>query len=149
LDDTNFDETKRYLVDFFNRLATIRTEMGYLDLSARKVVRQTSIGDTALVIQAYVKMAGDLYGANISDWSKRLSKLAEPYTHENGWSGDLMSRHNPLWRDRVLTPTKSGTLSVINRTDSRKYMHDSLRELVGVKETEVVPPASPSEEPAT
>lgn len=138
LDETNFDVTKQYLVDFFNRLATIRSEMGYLDLSARKVIREKSIGDTALVVHAYVIIAGDLHGANIPDWAERLSKLAKPYTHEGGWSGDLMSRDNPLWRDSVLTPTKSGAMSVTNRTSSRKYMHDSLRELIDVKETEAV-----------
>ncbi len=138
LDETNFDVTKQYLVDFFNRLAKIRSEMGYLDLSARKVIREKSIGDTALVVQAYVIIAGDLHGANIPDWAERLSKLAKPYTHEGGWSGDLMSRDNPLWRDSVLTPTKSGAMSVTNRTSSRKYMHDSLRELIDVKETEAV-----------
>ena len=138
LDETNFDVTKQYLVDFFNRLATIRSEMGYLDLSARKVIREKSIGDTALVVHAYVIIAGDLQRANIPDWAERLSKLAKPYTHEGGWSGDLMSRDNPLWRDSVLTPTKSGAMSVTNRTSSRKYMHDSLRELIDVKETEAV-----------
>jgi len=138
LDETNFDVTKQYLVDFFNRLATIRSEMGYLDLSARKVIREKSIGDTALVVHAYVVIAGDLHGANIPDWAERLSKLAKPYTHQGGWSGDLMSRDNPLWRDSVLTPTKSGAMSVTNRTSSRKYMHDFLRELIDVKETEAV-----------
>ena len=138
LDETNFDVMKQYLVDFFNRLATIRSEMGYLDLSARKEMRGKSIGDTALVVHAYVIIAGDLHGANIPDWAERLSKLAKPYTHEGGWSGDLMSRDNPLWRDSVLTPTKSGAMSVTNRTSSRKYMHDSLRELIDVKETEAV-----------
>ena len=138
LDETNFDVTKQYLVDFFNRLATIRSEMGYLDLSARKVIREKSIGDTALVVHAYVIIAGDLHGANIPDWAERLSKLAKPYTHEGGWSGDLMSRDNPLWRDSVLTPTKSGAMSVTNRTSSRKYMHDSLREFIDVKEIEAV-----------
>ena len=87
LDETNFDVTKQYLVDFFNRLATIRSEMGYLDLSARKEMRGKSIGDTALVVHAYVIIAGDLHGANIPDWAERLSKLAKPYTHEGGWSG--------------------------------------------------------------
>jgi len=149
LDDTNFDATKQYLVDFFNRLATIRSEMGYLDLSARKVIREKSIGDTALVVQAYVKVAGDLYRASAQDWPEHLSRLANPYTHADGWSGDLMSRNNPLWRDSVLTPTKAGAMSVTNRTSSRKYMYDSLCEIVGVKETEAVPPASRSGEPAT
>jgi len=148
LDETNFDKTKQYLVDFFNRLATIRSEMGYLDLSARKVTREQTIGDTALVVQTYVKIAGDLYGADISEWPQRISHLGETYTHENGWSGDLMSRNNPLWSGEVLTPTKSGTMSVTNRRQSKKYMHDSLRELVGIKETEVAAPASPSEEAA-
>jgi len=113
-------------------------EQSYLDLSARKVIREKSIGDTALVVQAYVIIAGDLQRANIPNWAERLSKLAKPYTHEGGWSGDFMSRDNPLWHDSVLSPTKSGAMSVTNRTSSRKYMRDSLREFIDVKETEAV-----------
>lgn len=146
LDDSNYEETKQYLVAFFNHLATIRSEMGYLDISARKRIRETSIGDTALVVQAYVKLAGDLFKS--SDWSDRLSKLAISYIHKDGWSGDLMSRDNPLWLDGVLTPTTSGSMSVTNRTQSKKYMHDSLRAIVGIT-TDEAPPESSSEELVT
>ena len=146
LDDSNYEETKQYLVAFFNHLATIRSEMGYLDISARKRIRETSIGDTALVVQAYVKLAGDLFKS--SDWSDRLSKLAISYIHKDGWSGDFMSRDNPLWLDGVLTPTTSGSMSVTNRRQSKKYMHDSLRAIVGIT-TDEAPPESSSEELVT
>jgi len=145
LDDSNYDVTKQYLIDFFKRLATIRPEMGNLDLSARKTIREKSIGDTALVVQTYVKIAGDLHEANIQDWPDRLSNLAKTYIHKGGWNGDLMRRDNPLWREEgVLSPTKSGAMSVTNRRQSRKSMHDTLRELVGIVEADVVPPSSPS-----
>ena len=150
LDEANYDETRQYLIDFFNHLATIRPEMGYLDISARKAIREKTIGDTALVVQAYVKMAGDFHETKSSDWAERLSNLAKPYTHTNGWSGDLMGRSNPLWIDGgVLTPTNSGAMSVTNRRQSKKYMHDSLRTIVGITGAEATPAGSPMDQSAT
>jgi hypothetical protein len=135
LDESNIDDIRAYLVNFFNRLVTIRPEAGYLDLSARKPVRETSIADTALIYSTYARLAGDLY--HCTDWATRLAKLAEPYKYINNgtaaWEGDLMSRQNPIWQETVLVHTRSGGLSVANRTDSRKYAYEVLRQVVGLE----------------
>jgi len=136
LDESNREDVKNFLVDFFNQLVTIRPEAGFLEISARKQVRSNSIADTALVYQAYVKLAGDLYG--LPNWAQILAKLAEPYRHMNDgqieYEGDLMSRRNPLWFDTVLIRAKNGTMSVSNRTESRRYVHTVLRDLMKIPE---------------
>ena len=134
LDDSNIDSVRDYLVNFFNRLVTIRPEAGYLDLGARKRIREESIADTALIYSTYARLAGDLYFH--TDWADRLANLAEPYQYiENGattWQGDLMSRKNPTWQETVLVLTRSGKMSVANRTESRKYAYEVLRHVVGL-----------------
>ena len=133
LDESNFDDIRAYLVEFTNLLVEIRPETGYLPLSERLKVRESSIGDSALIYGAYFKIAGDLKG--FSDWDSRLARLANEYTfNSNGesWKGDLMSRPNPIWRQTVLIPTKTGTLSIANRRDSRNHAVEVLQEVVGV-----------------
>lgn len=137
LDESNFDGIKEFLVSYLNRLVTIRPEAGYLELSARKKVRDSSIGDTGLIFYTYVRLAGDLY--SYTDWPDRLSKLGESCRFMEGgevkWDGDLMDRKNPVWQETVLVRTKSGGLSVANRTDSRKHAHEVLRRVVGLEDT--------------
>ena len=133
LDESNFEDTKDYLVQFVNSLAAVRPEAGYLPLSERQQVRASSIGDSALIYGTYFKLAGDLQGCK--DWQHRLANLGEPYTcaSDSGkWEGDLMNRENPIWRQTVLVPTKTGTLSIANRTDSRTHAYEVLRGIVGL-----------------
>ena len=133
LDESNFDDTKNYLVDFIDHLVAVRPETGYLPLSQRLKVRESSIGDSALIYGTYFKIAGTLKG--YSDWRGRLSKLGEDYTYSadgDTWQGDLMSRQNPEWRKTVLVPTKAGTLSIANRTDSREHAYGVLQDVIGV-----------------
>ena len=134
LDESNFDLIRDYLVEFVDHLIQIRPEAGYLPLSERLQVRSNSIGDSGLIYNTYFKIAGDLRTHN--DWKERVNKLGEDYLYEKlgmTWKGDLMSRNNPVWLQTVLVPTKTGTLSIANRTDARTHAHEVLREVVGIR----------------
>ena len=104
-----------------------------MPLSERLKIRSSSIGDSALVYGTCFKIAGDLRG--YSDWRDLLAKLGNEYTYtsnDSTWQGDLMSRDNPIWRQTVLVPTKTGTLSIANRTESRSHAYEVLQKVVGV-----------------
>lgn len=134
LDEENFGEIKDFLVSYIDCLTTIRSEIGYLPLSARKAARGSSIGDSALVFNAYMRLAGDL--RLTSEWKTHLARLKDQYHYAGGgvvWEGDLMSRENPLWKGTVLLTGKSGKPQISNRNETRAYVYDKLREVVGIK----------------
>ena len=134
VDESNCDEIQGYLVDFFDHLATVRPETGYLPLSQRKACRETLIGDSAVAFYGYGKLAADLKG--FADWRDLLAKLGEPYKCVNGrgepWEGDLMSRANPLWEGKVLLQGAGGRLQISNNRETRQFIYEKLREVVGL-----------------
>ena len=134
LDDSNFEDIKEFVTRFFNRLQTIRPETGSLTLSARKRGRESSIGDSAVAFYAYGMLAADLRG--FSDWEQLLAKLGDPYQHvadnRSVWEGDVMSRENPAWNGTVLLMGRSGHLQISNNRETRQFIHEKLREVVGL-----------------
>jgi|GEM_PF-4742283 len=134
LDETNFEPYRKFLCEFVDYLAMVRPETGYLPLSQRKVVRKDSIGDSGLVFGAYFRLAGNLFVAK--DWQARLDTLGNEYScTDNGaiWKDNLMSRSNPLWRDTVLIfNPKSGNRQIANRTETRAFVYETLKSIVGV-----------------
>ncbi|MBI4338470.1 MAG: hypothetical protein HY680_00795 [Chloroflexi bacterium] len=136
LDEMNFQAYRKFLCEFVDYLAKVRPETGYLPLSRRKGVRESSIGDSGLVFGAYFRLAGNLFIAK--DWQSRLARLADKYSctdpADGGiWKGDLMGRSNPLWRDTVLRLNpKSGNRQIANRTETRAFVYDKLKSMVGV-----------------
>ena len=137
LDEVTFDNTCDFLVDFIDKLAAVRPEVGYLPISERLKIRETTIGDSGLIFLTYFRLAGDLQ--NNPDWSERLERLSSPYIarDEDGkvkYEGDLMSRQNPLWQQAVLVARGNGKVSIANRWDSREYAYRQLRKAVGLEE---------------
>lgn len=134
LDESNPDEIRDYLVDFVDHLSEVRPETGYLPLGQRKQARESMIGDSAVAFYGYGKLAADLHG--YSEWRWKLAKLGEPYryTDDDGdtWEGDLMSRDNPIWRGKVLLEGKAGKLQISNNRETRQFIHERLREVVGI-----------------
>ncbi len=136
LDELTFDEVRVFLVEFVDSLAEIRPEVGYLPISERLRIRESTIGDSGLVFQAYFRLAGDL--KSTPDWRQRLLRLGEPFVYldDEGEveykSQDLMSRQNPLWRHTVLVESANGRVSIANRKDSREFAYRALREVVGL-----------------
>ena len=135
LDESNFEGTRDFLVEFVDKLSEVRREVGYLPISERLKIREATIGDSGLIFQAYFRLAGDLQ--HIRNWPELLGSLGELYEFldEDGgvtYEGDLMSRQNPVWRQTVLVESTNGRVSIANRTDSREYAYRTLREVVGL-----------------
>ena len=87
-----------------------------------------------MAFYGYGKLAGDLHG--FGEWKRNLAKLGEPYryTNEAGdtWEGDLMSRENPIWETKVLLRGRAGKLQISNNRETRQFIHEKLREVVGL-----------------
>ena len=137
LDESNFGDTRDFLVAFVNRLSEVRREVGYLPISERLKIREATIGDSGLIFQAYFRLAGDMQC--VPYWSDLLQALGKPYVllHKDGgiqYEGDLMGRQNPVWRKSVLVESANGRVSISNRTESREYAYRRLRQLVGLGE---------------
>ena len=131
----NFEDTRNFLITFVNELSAIRPEVGYLPISERLKIREATIGDSGLIFQAYLRLAGDLQ--NYPNWPEMLEQLGEPFITRDDdgkilYQGDLMSRQNPLWRQTVLVEGKNGRVSIANRTESREYAYRTLRDVVGI-----------------
>src|SRR5262249_461155 len=136
LDEENLLDISCYLVDFFDYLISVRPEVRYLPLAQRQQVRAEGIGDSGLAFLGYISLAGDLMG--YENWQSYVDRLGQPYRHQDNanesvWEGNLMSRDNPLWRGTVLATGRSGSLTVINQKSSRTFIHEALREVVGLE----------------
>ena len=138
LDEGNFDQIASFLDEFVVELAKARPEIGYLPISDRMQVRDTSIGDSGLIIQTYFRLAGALWEVKDNTWLERVGAWGKPYCFkdENGaivHEGDLMSRKNPLWHQNVLMRTNSGKYSVSNRRSSMEFAYHKLRAIAGLE----------------
>jgi hypothetical protein len=136
LDESNFEEVRSFLIQFVNCLAEVRKEVGYLSISDRLKIRESSIGDSGLVFQAYFRLAGELRG--YSDWRERLLSLGEPYIHHGEGEveykiEDVMSRDNKIWRGTVLTENANGKISIANSRNSQEFVYHQLRKVVGLE----------------
>jgi len=135
LDEENWQEIGEYLAEFLDYLISVRSEVGYLPLAQRQKARKEGIGDSGLAFLGYVLLGSDL--KNYKNWQSYVDRLGQPYRHQgttkdSDWEGDLMSRENPLWQGQVLTMGRSGNLTVINRKDSRVFVHEALQQVVGL-----------------
>lgn len=123
-----------YLLRFWDKLVVVRPELGKLDITRRKKLRETFLVDSALAITAYVALARKMREQGVG--LAALEKLAQQVT-ANGKPVDYFSRENPLWeKTGVLVPAtkKDGTkaLNLRNARQSREAMLAAIAHLVGV-----------------
>jgi hypothetical protein len=149
-----FKTSVDFLVEFWNKLASCRPELGKLDITRRKRVRETLLVDSALAISAYVAIARKMFDQK-TDLSV-LTKLAEPVTIpvKNAVDGeqrevDLFSRENPIWeRIGVLVPStkRSGekVFTLRNARETRHAMLKTLEVVLGLDAQLVLEPATDS-----
>jgi hypothetical protein len=115
-EEASFKDHVNYAVEFWNKLATVRPELRKLDITRRKLVRETLLVDSALAIAAYVAIARRMreQGTDLS----LLEKLAQPVsvamkteaTEHESRQVDLFSRENPIWEQiGVLVPSTKRT----------------------------------------
>ncbi len=141
-DAAAFSSELEYLLAFWDKLVAVRPELGKLDISRRKKIRESSLVDSGLAIIAYVALARKMREQNVGPVT--LDKLAQTIDVD-GRRLDYFSRENPLWKQvGVLVPVtkRNGTeaLNLRNARQSRQAMLQALAELIGVT---VGPAASP------
>jgi hypothetical protein len=130
-----------YVVRFWNLLATVRPELGKLDITRRKRVRETLLVDSALAISAYVAIARKMrdQGVDLS----RLEKLGQSITIPGKNEGeeprevDLFSRDNPVWEQiGILVPSTKKTgqkvFTLRNARQTREAMMKTLEAVLGL-----------------
>ncbi len=135
-----------FVVQFWNKLATVRPELAKLDITRRKRVRETLLVDSALAISAYVAIARKMQARQID--LTRLERLGEPVTvtiktatGDEQREVDLFSRENPIWEQigvLVPSPQKSGQ-KVFTLRNARQTRDAMLKTLEGVLALDIQP----------
>jgi hypothetical protein len=141
-----FKTTVDFVVQFWNKLATVRIELAKLDITRRKRVRETLLVDSALAISAYVAIARKMQDRQID--LSRLERLGEPVTvaiksadSDEKREVDLFSRENPIWEQiGVLVPsTQRSGQKVFTLRNARQTRDAMLKTLEGVLGLDVQP----------
>jgi hypothetical protein len=145
-EEVAFKATVDFVALFWNKLAAVRPELGRLDISRRKRVRENLLVDSALAISAYVAIARKMYDRHVD--LSRLEKLGQPVTAtikkpagEEQREVDLFSRENPIWEQiGILVPSakKSGE-KVFTLRNARQTREAMLKTIEGVLELNVQP----------
>lgn len=130
------------LARFWELLAEVRPELGKLAVDQRREVRRGSMAGQAVMMHGYAELMrrfladSDAVGLDdaIAKWRELLARLRadDEYTHD-GWTGDFLSRANPIWRERgVLQTTKSGAQTVSNVRQTREQVAEALVARLGL-----------------
>ena len=135
-EEETFKASVYYVIQFWNKLATVRPELARLDIARRKRVRETLLVDSALAISAYVAIARKMQDQQID--LARLERLGEPVTvtvksaaGEEQREIDLFSRDNPVWEQiGILVPsTKKGGQKAFTLRNARQTREAMLKTL--------------------
>jgi hypothetical protein len=138
------EELAPAIAQFWELIASVRPELGRLEVDARRESRRASMAAQAVLMHGYAELlrrfladveADDLESAVLT-WKTRLGRLGadKDYTHPaSGWSGDFLSRDNPLWREiGVIQQTKSGGQAISNVRQTREQVRRVLVERLNV-----------------
>jgi hypothetical protein len=135
-EEEEFKTSVEYVVQFWNRLSSVRPELAKLDITRRKRVREALLVDSALAISAYVAIARKMQDQQID--LSRLERLGEPISvtvktaaGEEHREVDLFSRENPEWEQiGILVPsTKKGGQKAFTLRNARQTREAMLRTL--------------------
>lgn len=128
---------------FYEKLVSVRPELGQLPLGERRAVRSALIVDAAVMMHGYAALMRSYNdelakkGPSLAnkEWDRKLRYLAATPTCRFGqWSGDLFDKHNPLWQEvGVVKPGRStGKVTVVNTGGARLECGRVLRQLLAL-----------------
>ena len=138
LEEGEIEEKAKLLGSFWEMLAKVRPELGHLEAKERRESRQNSMAGQAVTMYGYAELMSRFLDdveeedeeAAVAAWEKRLEKLKANKTYKHSrprYSGDFLSRENPLWLDLgALQKTKTGKLTVSNTRQTREQMAQAL-----------------------
>ena len=133
--EDKYEETKEFLVRFFEELNRVRpAEIALISTAQRQKVRTTTVADQAVVWHAYIRAGARLKETKPTDWQAALENLARP-VQSGGALIDVLSRQNPAWSAKgVIAPGKKGP-RVVNNRQARDGAYEYICEVVGVPKT--------------
>jgi hypothetical protein len=128
---------------FYDLLATVRPELGQLQPSERRRIREKLIVDAAVMMHGYAVLIRDFNDSIAKEgvdnatawWSKRLERFASQRRYFfDKWSGDIFDKGNPLWQKvGVVKPGRDGKrLTVLNTGAARSECGRALRQLISL-----------------
>lgn len=128
---------------FYSLFATVRPELGKLELTERRQTRESLLVDAAVMMQGYASVMKEYsdglakYGTvkGHDYWKKKLSRLSASNKYSYGaWTGDFFAKRNPLWRDvGVVKRGKDETkLTILNTGAARSQCGRVLRQLLAI-----------------
>jgi hypothetical protein len=108
LDSSELEGMAIVAANFYDELAKIRPELGHKDSADRRLIRERSLVDSAVMMHGYAAIMKD-YNADLGKfgrskaselWQNRLRRLSSTnsYTFQS-WSGDFFAKQNPVWRE--------------------------------------------------
>jgi hypothetical protein len=128
---------------FYDKLASVRTELGLLPLAQRRQVRDELVVDSAVMMHGYAALMR-LYNEDLGkrgptaankEWDRKVRVLSSSPPYRFGkWTGDLFAKANPLWQEvGVVKPGRSGDkLTVVNTGGARGECGRVLSQLVAL-----------------
>jgi hypothetical protein len=154
LGEDELEQTLEYLVKFLEQLHKARPrELALLSVVQRKIARDTTVADQAIMWQSYLRLAAWLRENAPESWIEAIQKLGDSafrYQRADGsvWTGDLFSRNNPMWQDRgILAPGGKTGVKVVAGRSARQTAFDILKEVVSGKDFAATLPQAPLPEP--
>lgn len=130
IDEGEVEGLADIVASFYDMLARVRPELSLRPASERRVIRQSLLVDSAVVMHGYAALARQ-YINDLSSmgshratqyWTDRLNRFSasNAYSYDQ-WHGDLFDKLNPVWgRQGIVKPSASGaTLSQVNNGATR------------------------------
>jgi hypothetical protein len=143
LDELEIEGIATVAATFYDLLAETRSELGRMETSDRRAVRERLIVDAAVMMHGYASLMrsfneaiaerGLMHARN--EWHKKLKRLGKDREYAyGGWRGEFFDKYNPLWqRIGVVKPGKDGTkLTVLNTGAARSECGRVLRQFMAV-----------------
>lgn len=139
VEETELDGLAEIASEFLTMLMQVRPELRDDTVHA---VRDRTLASSAVMFAGYAYLmrdfAGDLAKLGSSrarsSWQEALSLLAPSRSYKRGaWTGDVLSKENPLWMDVSVTNVEllSGKVRITNSGGSRARAGRALREVIG------------------
>jgi DNA-sulfur modification-associated len=143
LDEAEIEGLAEVAARFYDLLAEVRPELGKLDPTERRNVRETLIVDAAVMMHGYASVMRDIrdtFGDEgvrraFKDWREKVDRLSKDRVYKfDSWRGDLFEKRNPLWRQvGVVKPGKDQKkLTVLNTGAARSECGRVLKQLLSM-----------------
>ena len=133
VDDDKRREATNHMEEYITFIRDRCWELNYSGEEGRKEAAEKSLLARDIGVQILIQLGAFLF--SYPDWETRLEFLGKEYELSSPkWKGNLFSRENPIWLNKVIFPDPSGNkLIVLNRTETRDFLFRKLLEFSGIK----------------